>query len=190
MKQEITVIIALVILVIGLILGMKFASGSFEESDAKKFVAEDLKTKFPNADEVEVLTSETRTNAQGAQYYAIKAKVSSGLDTPCPTRTHYYYNYPEQNFAPSPPEYIVSKCKVCESTPCIIAFEEEAIIASHTLFGTESVHAYVTSGDAVPSVSRYSTGWQVTWVSPSGVKNYSLIVAVAETGTILSISRE
>ncbi len=187
MRKEITITLLLVFIVVALILGMKFATGSFEESDAKKFVLEDLKTRFPGADRIEIVGVEQKANDKGSAYYFIKASVSDGLTTPCPARTHYYYNYPEQNFVPAPPEYVVKGCRVCTSQPCMIAFPEEAIIASHTLMGAEAVHSYVTASQgAVPEVNKTGNDWRVLWTSSL---NYSYEVAVSGTGTILSAEK-
>ncbi len=182
MKREIIVTVVLIVLVVGLVLGMKFATGSFENSDAKKFVLEDLHNKFPAADKVEIVSFEPKTNGEGAQYYTIKASVSEGLGTPCPKRTNYYYNYPVQNFVPAPPEAVVDSCKVCQSRPCMIAFPEEAIIASHTLQGSASVQDYIlTARDATPQVNRTSSGWSVLWNS---TLNYSYMVSVTDDGYV------
>lgn len=187
MRKEITITLLLVFVVVALILGMKFATGSFEESDAKKFVLEDLKIRFPGADRIEILSAEQKANDRGSTYYFIKAAVSDGLNTPCPARTHYYYNYPEQNFVPAPPEYVVKGCRVCTSQPCVIAFPEEAIIASHTLKGAEAVHTYITGAlHAVPEVSRTGDGWKVLWTSSL---NYSYEVAVSDMGAVLSVEK-
>ncbi|VVB98555.1 Uncharacterised protein [uncultured archaeon] len=187
MKKEIIVTVLLAIVVVALILGMKFATGSFEESDARKFVTEDLTTKFPGADKIEVVNFEQMANVSGGRYYSIKAAVIAGISTPCPTRTNYYYNYPVQNFVPAPPEYAVKNCRVCESSPCVIAFPEEAIIASHTLAGSQLVQQYITaSRDAMPKVNRTQDTWTVAWTSSL---DYGYKVAVSDNGTIESVEK-
>lgn len=184
MKREIIITVLLIILVITLILSMKFVGSNFEQSDAKKFVVEDLRVRFPKADKIEVITFTEKLNDAGVPYYAIKASVSEKLETPCPTKTHYYYNYPEQNFVPAPPEYVVKNCKVCESTLCIIAFEEEAIIASHILENTNTVRNYIIAhSDALPNAVRVENGWKVIWKSSA---EYGYIVRVTDTGIIQS----
>lgn len=187
MKKEIMFIILLVFVVVVLVLGMKSPSGSFEESDAKKFVLEDLKSRFPHADKIELINTSLMTNEDAKKYYIIKARVSEGLNTPCPTRTHYYYNYPEQNFVPTPPEYIVKNCKICEETPCIIGVEEEAIIASHTLLGTTAIQEYInTAPYAVPEVHKSTGIWTVLWTSSL---NYSYSIEISERGSVISIKK-
>ncbi|MDD5337609.1 MAG: hypothetical protein PHS02_03945, partial [Candidatus ainarchaeum sp.] len=113
MKKEIAVTALLLVVAAALVLGISIASGNFEAQDAKKFVLEDLRTKFPYADKIEIIGFEPRSNSNGQTYFAIKASVSENLDMPCPKRTHFYYNYPEQNFVPAPPESIVKTCRVC-----------------------------------------------------------------------------
>ncbi|MFA5077110.1 MAG: hypothetical protein WC488_01655, partial [Candidatus Micrarchaeia archaeon] len=159
MKKEIAITALLLVVAAALVLGINMAGGNYEERDAKKVVLEDLQERFPYADKIEIIAFEPRTNGD-QRYFAIKASVSDDLDMPCPKRTHYYYNYPEQNFVPAPPEYIVKTCRVCENKPCIIAFPEEAIIASHTLAGTGEVSNYiVNAGDVKPYVSKIAQGW-------------------------------
>lgn len=190
MKREIIIIGVLILIIIILVLGMKLTTIIVERSDAAKFVLEDLRARFPDADKIEILSMEQHTNEKGEQYYLIKARVSDNLTTPCPTRVHYYYNYPQQNFVPAPPEYIVKDCKVCERTPCVIAFEEEAIVASHTLPGTEEVNSYIANAGALPTVKRKNGRWEVLWSSPLPYSYYSYLVVVADNGTVISVERK
>lgn len=185
MKKEIIIIIILIILVISLVLGLKFTTDNFGGGDANKFVYEDLKKKFPDADKIEILITEPKTNEKGFSYYFIKATVSANLSTPCPTKTYYYYNYPAQNFVPSPPDYVVKDCQICGNTTCMISFPEEAIIASHTLNGTDAVHKYVISQNIIPHVSKTANGWMVIW--GNSPVNYSYKVIMGDNGTVLSI---
>ena len=119
-----------------------FFEGNTQKSNAIEFVTQDLKANYPDAD-VEILLVNEKKGDGEEKYYEIKAKVTQGYQSSCPVRTHVYYNYPNQNFVPQAPEYITSGCKVCNQQPCIIAFPEEAIIASHTLSGTEEVRKFI-----------------------------------------------
>ncbi len=185
MKREIVITALLAIIVVALILGMKFTKGSVDAGSAEKFVLEDLRTKFQDADKIKIVKSEQKANEKGESYYAIKVALSDGLDGPCPNRTNYYYNYPVQNFVPAPPEYAVIGCMVCQTSPCLIAFEEEAVIASHTLPGTGDVHSYILlSGDAKSMVSKIPEGWKVMWTSSL---NYSYSVDVSNDGKITGV---
>lgn len=181
-------IFALAVLAILIAAGMKFYETKVLSDDARAYVLEDLRAKNPSADVVEIFSWEEKANDKGGQYYLIRARVTEGLYTPCPKRTHYTYYYPEQNFVPGPPERITVGCRVCEGAGCIIAFPEEAIIASHTSSGAGSVAAFVARhSDAVPSVAEGEEGWVVSWRSEAA--GYGYEVVVARNGEIASISR-
>ncbi|MEM4272169.1 MAG: hypothetical protein QXH30_01135 [Candidatus Bilamarchaeaceae archaeon] len=180
-------IIAVVLISLVIIGGMKFYEGKQLDAGATSYVLEDLRAKHPNADSIKIMDWETKTNEKGEEYLRIRASISEGASTPCPVRIHYYYYYPVQNFVTEPPEYITSGCTVCEGEGCAIAFEEEAIIASHTNYGTSSVHKYVTAyKDAVATVYRDESGWKVDWKSPSS--KYGYLVEVDNNGRILSVN--
>ncbi len=148
------------------------------EGDAKNFVLEDLRDKYPDADEVSILSSELQTG-NGSQYYYLKAKVVRNAKTPCPERIHVYYNYPLQNFVTQPPEYITRGCKVCINEPvCLLAFEEDAIIASHTYPGAEEVANYIREfPDAQPTVSPGEGIWEVDWDSGNAGHYYKVVLS-------------
>lgn len=185
-RREILLIAALLILIAILINLVGFFSVNVEEVDASKFVLEDLQSRYPSAD-ISIMTITTMYNAQGGKYFEVKAKVTQDAQTPCPKRSHIFYNYPDQNFVPQTPEIITSNCQVCASGPCTIAFEEEAIIASHTMSGTSAVHAYVTTNkDAVPDVKKSGNIWKVTWDSNGSASYY--IVDLYRNGTIKDVS--
>ncbi len=179
-----TTIIVLLVVSLVIIAGMKFYEESVQIDDASDYVLEDLVGKHPAADSVEIIDWETLANPQGEEYLKIRAAVTEGLYTPCPVRIHYFYYYPVQNFVTDPPEYITtSGCEVCEGKGCVIAFPEEAIIASHTNSGGENVHKYATGyADAVPTVYKTDAGWRVAWDSDSAKFGYS--VEIAKNGEI------
>ena len=179
-----TVIIVLLIVSLVIVAGMKFYEESVQIDDASDYVLEDLVGKHPNADSVEIMDWDTRTNEQGENYMRVRAAVTEGLYTPCPVRIHYFYHYPVQNFVTDAPEYITtSACNVCEGEGCAIAFPEEAVIASHMNSGGESVHMYTTGySDAVPTAYKTETGWKVSWNSDSAKFGY--VVEIAENGEI------
>lgn len=187
-KRLVIYIVALIALAVIIAGGMKFYETKVLSDDARSYVLEDLRAKNPDADVVEIFFWETRSGQDGKTYYAIKARVSEGLGTPCPKRTHYTYYYPEQNFIPEPPERITIGCSVCEGDGCAIAFPEEAIIASHTNSGSTAVHAYIGRyPDAVPSVVEQENRWVVSWRSASA--GYGYDVKIAKDGEIISITR-
>jgi hypothetical protein len=181
-------IVLLIVAAVIIAVSMKFYETKVLSDDAEGYVLEDLWAKNPNADSVGIIAWESRINVDGSSYFEIKASASEGLSTPCPKRTHYEYFYPEQNFVPNQPERVVSGCTVCEGVGCVIAFPEEAIIASHTNSGTSAVQGYIQRyGDAAPSVKLEEGGWTVTWRSPSAPYGYE--VEMQGNGDISSIRR-
>ncbi|MEM2974571.1 MAG: hypothetical protein QW112_03035 [Candidatus Micrarchaeia archaeon] len=109
---------------------------------------------------------------------------------------HLYYDYPKKGFIISPPEYITKDCKVCQADTCVIGTSEEAIIASHTLPGTEDVHTYIVyHKDAKPDVkfyeeyssegTKYRNIWIVRWFSQS--TNYGVYAMISNEGEIIKI---
>lgn len=182
--RDILVILVLIALVVALAGIMNFGSGKMENLDAKKVILEDLQTKYPNADKYEILEMREMANMKGDPYSQVKAQVTIGLASKCPERVHIYYNYPEQSFEAYPPEYITRGCKVCQNVDkCIIAFPEEAVIASHYLDLSGSVMDYINTNNAYPEVSGFENTWIVLWRSqkePTMMK-----VTVSKDGKIL-----
>ncbi|MCX8196908.1 MAG: hypothetical protein N3G80_01160 [Candidatus Micrarchaeota archaeon] len=165
------------------------------ESDAKKFFLEDLKEKYPNADVREIIEILFLTSADGMPYYQLKARVTHGLYTPCPERIHVYYDYPPKNFVAQPPEYITKGCSFCLNEPnCIVAFPEEAIIASHKSPAAQQIANFIKSNsDAKPEVMalssyrNYSDVWLVKWNSISSNQSFLVVLSKAE-GRVLEIA--
>lgn len=181
----IIILAAVAIIIAG---GMRFYETTVLSDDARTYVLEDLRANNPNADVVEIFSWESGTNDKGEKYFSIRARATEGLYTPCPKRTHYLYYYPEQNFVTQPPERITAGCEVCEGSGCVIAFPEEAIIASHTNSGSGAVQAYLDRySDAVPSVLESETEWAVSWGSESAPYGYD--VQIAKDGEIIRITR-
>lgn len=179
---------ALIILALIVAAGMRFYGETTLSEDAESHVLEDLMAKHPEADEVGIISWERKLSAEGEEYYIVKGYATEGLHTPCPVRTHYFYFYPEQNFVPQPPERITRECVVCRDGTCVIAFEEEAIIASHTLPGTETVEKFLEDyPDAKPRVWEGEYNWIVDW-DAEGLPYYYR-VEIRKTGTLVSIER-
>lgn len=182
-----TIIVVLVIVSLLIAGGMKFYEKQVHIDDATDYVLEDLTGRYPQADAVEIMDWETRRNENEEEYLLIRARVTHGLYTPCPVRVHYFYHYPVQNFVTDPPEYITtSSCTACEGAGCVIAFEEEAIIASHTNSGSINVQKYLSGyEDALPRVLSEGSGWRVTWDSASA--KYGYTVEIAGNGEIENV---
>ncbi len=177
-------IVVLLVLSLVIVAGMNFYDKKIQIDTASEYVLEDLVGKYPTADSVEIMDWKNLQNEKGEDYLRIRAAVTEGLYTPCPVRVHYFYHYPLQKFVADAPEYITtSACEVCEGEGCAIAFAEEAIIASHTNTGAESVHRYTKGySDAIPTATLTETGWKVVWNSNSAKFGY--VVDIAKNGEI------
>ena len=187
-KKELLIVLGLAVIVILLAAALTYFSVNVESADAGKFVLEDLRTKYPKAD-IEVLEVKEKFNADNKKYFEVNARVTEDYESACPKRSHIYYNYPVQNFVPSPAEKITtSSCTVCTSGSCIINYPEEAIIASHTLAGTSEVHSFIQTQVAA-SVSSSTVGsyWLVRWSAPNITYLYE--VKIAMNGTVVSVSK-
>jgi uncharacterized protein (UPF0333 family) len=173
------VAVLLLVVVVALVLTFAPSAKKVSEEDAKKFVLEDLREKYPQADEASILSSVLQTGNDSQQYYYLKAKVVKNAKTPCPERIHLYYNFPLQNFVTQPPEYITRGCKVCINEPeCLLAFEEDAVIASHTYAGAEQVADYLKAyPDAQPGVSSLEGKWEVGWDSQNAAYYYKVLLS-------------
>ncbi len=186
-RREMLLIILLLLVIAVLVKLIEFVQINVVEADASEFVLEDLRNKYPAAD-IEIMTITQKYNEMGDRYFEVKARVTESAESPCPKRSHIFYNYPAQNFVPQPPEIITSNCMVCTEGICTIAFPEEAIIASHMLSGTDEVHSYVSANrNAVPSVNENPDSWTVTWDSDTSDSYY--IVKIHRNGTILDITQ-
>jgi hypothetical protein len=186
-RRELLLIIALILVIAALIKIIEFFQVNVVEADASKFVLEDLGGKYPDAD-ISIMTISPMTNANGARYFEVKARVTEGPQSPCPQRSHIFYNYPAQNFIPQPAEVITAGCEVCTSGICTIAFPEEAVIASHTFAGTSAISAYLSANpDAIPSAAEKPSteSWLVKWNSPSAPSYF--LADIHRNGTVLSV---
>jgi hypothetical protein len=154
---------------------MEFFQSDVVEKDATRFVIEDLRANHPDAD-IAIMNITPKYNQQEKRYFEVKARVTDDALSPCPKRSHIYYNYPLQNFVPQPPEIITSAgCRVCTTGTCTIAFPEEAIIASHTLNGTAEVQRYVDANpSAIPAASETVDSWMVKW-DAAGASSYYMV---------------
>lgn len=189
LRKEIWLILILIATVAILVSIVSFFSVNTEQADARRFVEEDLKTKFPDAD-TEILSIAEKKEDNGQKYFEIKARVTRFQNTACPERLHTYYNYPKQNFVNPPDEVITKDCHICTNAgnSCVIAFPEEAIIASHTLSGTEQVGTYVRTKPSVfPTVRETTNSWIVIW--DSGIAAFFYEVEIARNGSVISVKK-
>ncbi|VVB66427.1 Uncharacterised protein [Candidatus Gugararchaeum adminiculabundum] len=194
--NKIAVLVILVLLVAGAVyLIASPKAGLKSEEDAKTFMTEYLKGKFPDADEVGVFSIEKKgTN------YQIKARVSYGLTTECPRRYHFLTTYPEtgitsEAFVLPPRETIVGEdCKICQGKPqCLISYEEEAIVASHIMPGSERINQFIAAySDASASANfrddynGLKNVWLVRWNSKEASMPVTAVIS-KDSGQILSV---
>ncbi|MFA5382017.1 MAG: hypothetical protein WC356_02545 [Candidatus Micrarchaeia archaeon] len=163
------------------------------ETDARTSVLEDLKSHYGETAEFEILSINENIQNEGekGKYFTIKARVTINPETACPERIHLYYNYPEQGFVTQPPDYITKNCEICLGQPiCQLIFNEEAVIASHTIEGTEKIKQYITQyPNAKPKVNPPTNGqenWIVLWSSENA--DFYYIVEISRNAELINIS--
>ena len=186
-KRELVLILVLLIAIAFLARAVGFFKPNVQSADAAAFVLEDLKVKYPNAD-IGILETKELYNSNNEKYFEVKARVTEGLNTPCPKRVHIYYNYPIQNFVPQPADVITQNCAVCTEGTCILNYPEEAIIASHTLKGTPLISGFLKNiPSAVPSAEDLGSEWMVRWDSVSSPYYYTVLLG--KDGAVLNVTK-
>ncbi|MCX6770638.1 MAG: hypothetical protein NTX79_01140 [Candidatus Micrarchaeota archaeon] len=196
MKTAALIILLAVVAVAAVYFAFLMPPPVLSEEGAKSFFLEDLKEKYPAADVREIMEILPATASDGSPYYQLKARVTNGMNTPCPERMHVFYDYPPKNFVAQQPEYITRGCKVCIDSPhCILAFPEEAIIASHTYNGTDEVAAFVKGNSDARAEALFLDAydgtvgaWKVTWSSATNPVSYEVVLSKAQN-SVLSVKR-
>jgi hypothetical protein len=151
----------------------------------RQAILDDARMKFPDADKVDIVNV-SEVFEGSANYLLVKVRVTENYSSTCPLRYHLQYFYPQQKFEPSKPELVTKDCSLCKDGNCIVAFEEEAIIASINAPGTSQVSDFVRSKpNPVPSVSALGdSSWDVIWRSGSE----KIEVMLSNRGEVLSVS--
>ncbi|MFA6328952.1 MAG: hypothetical protein WCY41_05905 [Candidatus Micrarchaeia archaeon] len=196
MKTEVLIILLAIVAFAAIYFVFSTPTYPISEESAKSFFLEDLKEKYPGADVREVMEIIPATASDGSAYYQLMARVTNGVGTPCPERMHVFYDYPPKNFVAQQPEYITRGCKVCLDSPtCILAFPEEAIIASHTYNGTEEVAAFVKGNSDAKAEALFldtfdgtAGAWKVTWSSATNAVSYEVVLSKSQN-SVLSVKR-
>jgi len=187
--NPVAVLIAIIIFFAIVLLAYNAMPRQGSQADMKlsdrQAILDDARIKFPDADMVDIVNI-TETSEAGSSYLIVKVRVTEGFSSTCPKRYHLQYFYPQQKFEPSKPELVTKDCSMCGDGNCIVAFEEEAIIASVNAPGTEEVGDFVDSKpNPVPSVAPLeNNSWSVTWRSGSE----KVTVILSNRGEVLSIS--
>jgi hypothetical protein len=158
----------------------------FQQSDfnitARQAILDDARIKYPSADVIDIVNV-TEGVSGGEGYSIVKVRVTEEYNSTCPKRYHLEYFYPKQKFEPSKPILMTNDCSLCADGKCVVAFEEEAIIASVSAPGTKTVRSFVTKNGATPKAYSSGDNWQVIWAA----QNSSVEVDMANTGAINSI---
>ncbi|MEM4389578.1 MAG: hypothetical protein QXG98_02865 [Candidatus Micrarchaeia archaeon] len=195
--MRLTAVIAAVLLALLLLGCLERRVVDVKEADARKLILEDLQAKFPDADVREILFMNFTESS-----WNVKARVTWGRETPCPKRIHVYYDYPKRGFEISNPEVITAggavrrgiNCSIdCIPCPggdrCMLAFEEQAVIASHALIEANDVREFVCKFEDAKAEAKsyaeyrdaytnktYDDVWLVKWSSDqTNVEKYVLL---------------
>lgn len=189
-KREYWLIIILLAFILIVISFSSFFITNIQQADVKKFVQDDLTSKYPGSDTA-ILTIIEKKDDAGQKYFQIKARVTKFPNTPCPERLDVYYYYPKQNFVTPPNDVITKNCVICSdpTKQCAITTPEEAIIGSHTLKGTEEISTFISNKiSPLPSVRETPNSWFVDWDSANSAYYYE--VEIARNGNIISIQKK
>jgi hypothetical protein len=188
MNERNLIIIILVVIGIAALWYAANKPASTSEYDARKFVINDAQSQYPEAE----IAVEGLNFSQGS--WKMKVRVTLNQSMQCPTRIHLYYDYPAMQFATRPPEYITKNCRICLNVPeCLIVFPEEALIASHTLPGTDTVTRFLSYYPNSVGVAQFERAmesgintWTVTWDSkdPQGGKRG---IVLDEYGKVIEV---
>ncbi|MFA6035675.1 MAG: hypothetical protein WC759_01835 [Candidatus Micrarchaeia archaeon] len=188
---------AVILLVLAVAIGYSVFSSKHEptKDEALKFVQEDLAAKYPGAD-YEILSA----NKNGSSW-SITARATFDAGTACPSRLHAYYTYPQFGYVVRD-DWITRNCQVCAGLPpekCVLFFEEEAVIASHTREGTQEVSIYLrTHPDAAPNARFYAEEgypvgnpayydvWLVSWSSKADGSHINVLLT-KQPGNVLQV---
>ncbi len=157
-------------------------SVSAEKGSVKDAILLDAAYRFPNADKIDIVQLEKKGNDE-----VFVVRVTYNYSSVCPKRYHVYYTYPDGRFMPEYPVKVVTDCNMCKDVKegCFITYEEEAIIASVNLNGTEAVRSFVLSEKPTAYVLKKGNVWRVLWLKDG--RGYD--VTLSDHGQLLNISR-
>ena len=186
-------IILAILLIISLIPQPQPSSPKQSVNKMVEFALEDAKDKFPNA--TVSLVAVFPLNAEECKQMCVSGSNGTLIivkavywKTPlCPVRYHIRYIFPYRGFSNLPPEPIVNDCSLCKNKPCKITLEEEAVIASVNVNGTEEVRKFALKNNAKPKVldKDGSKIWHVIW--RAGNTYYTVVLN--ENGSLLEVKK-
>ena len=155
--------------------------------DTEKSIIEDVESKYPNADIIEIEGVE-----EFGEYNITNVRVTFNYTSICPVRMRIRYKHPTFGYETGVPTYIVKDCVYRCEGKCVITGEEEAIVASHTLPGTDVVKDFIGDGSNVTAraVFNESAGvWTVTLTKSLGnSSSISTVLIRAKDPAILNVS--
>ncbi|MCX8200456.1 MAG: hypothetical protein N3G76_03220 [Candidatus Micrarchaeota archaeon] len=121
--------------------------GSSDTMTFEKSIIDDAKVRYPGADIVEIEGTEEIGGVK-----VTNVRVTFGSDTICPSRLRLRYKQPF-GYETGVPIYIVKDCQVTCRSDCIITGPEEAIIAAHTLPGSERAKEFIGDGSGIKAAA-------------------------------------
>jgi len=176
--------IALIFIIFLLVLYLNLTSvKSYENIKTemiKTAIIKDAANRYKDADIINIYEISKQQDK-----YLVKVRVTFNYSSPCPKRLELIYDYPSQHFTPKKPTWIVNDCNLCKFKSCKIIFEEEAIIASLNVNGTEDVRDFVLKTNAIPSVKHLNDIWIVKWSDT----NQTYVVTLNQDGLLKGIKK-
>ncbi len=149
-----------------------------EEQVLENAIIEDAKKRFQGADIVDIVKITKRDENE-----VVLVRLTYNYSSICPKRHHVYYSYPSGRFLPEYPVEVITNCDFCKNGSCFIAYEEEAIIASVNIKGSEKIRDFVISQKAYPVVKKLDKNyWQVSWIS----NDKKAVVVISKNGELIS----
>lgn len=124
-----------------------------------KTIIEDAKSKHPSADIIEIESVDIMNGIN-----VTSVRVSYYTDSICPERYRLRYRFPDFGYETGVPIEVVKNCEYKYTPDSVITYEEQAIVAAHTLQGTEEVKEFIGNGNGITVETNFysSTGvWEV-----------------------------
>lgn len=157
-----------------------------EQIELDKTVLEDARSKHPSADIIEIESVDLMNGIN-----ITNVRVSYYVNSICPERYRLRYKYPEFGYETGVIIEIVKDCKYTYTPDSIITFEEQAIVAAHTLSGTDEVKEFIGKGENIKVETHYDSTsgiWEVTFKNKESL-NEMKVTLQSKNPQILSIEK-
>jgi len=138
----------------------------FDQVSFEKAIISDVEAKFPSADIIEI---EGTSQVGGINVTSVR--VTFNYTSICPVRMRVNYKYPSFGYETGVPLYLVKDCAYRCMGECVITGEEEAIVAAHSIPGTELVKEFVGNGEGVKAKAvllKNDSIWRVSFLDEAG----------------------